>query len=384
LRHAAGQRTLIEEAHALAISAEALRIQEAKRIERESMQRQKQLQAELDDLEQWTSSQFELGERGVIDSPAYVTEKIAQWQASRELSHFTMLQFPDKTRGEIESGRALNKLLDRVGPAAAQNRTTRHASKASQGLPMHPTTASELVAKEMFDRLSLTHNVTGPKVVIRGDGELIDCQWPEVLREEPWEVYRTNVEKCRDKVMAELNAAQGLTPATSDELRSAVGTFNEEFKKARVEWLRAPHRDDSQKNRSFEYGRWWEGQKHLRDLVSATYCVVSARKIYDLPTRPAYEPGNVEEFLYYMQMNNLRFAAAKPVDRVTYRRVFDMIVRYYLDMSAVVKLEEELENKLTYEEYLTHEAREAAMTPWIYHWQYGPGVEIEVLRKLLE
>lgn len=336
---------------------EAARIEAAEKIREERERRIRELEDQLAEIQKWTTAQFELGERGVIDKPHLVTESLERWQAGRELEIYKSLQFPEKNRGPIESGEALNMLLDRVGPAAAQNLASRRLNPEF-GLPLHPTTAETILDEATFNRLMIADNIMGAKDARRGSSGLIDLDWPAVLREAEWAGRRGAVEEAAALATAELVAEEGLSPESSRKLRDAVGEFNQAFNEFRITMIRGPR----PRNFSFEYARVLEGTNHLRRLVSAAYYVSSARKIYDLPSRPKYVAGNVEEFLHYMTVNNLRFERpAEALDRKAYHQVFDMMVRYYLDQAAVTNMEKKLQQQLADERDLSREAMDVAL-----------------------
>src|SRR5690606_21413640 len=120
-------------------AAEQDRINAALEIKKQADERARQLEARLAEVKQWTTAQFELGERNVIDKPAAMSELMQRWQKQRENEIYKLLQFPETSRGAIESGRALNSLLDGVGPAAVHDLRTRELSPAG-ALPLHPAT----------------------------------------------------------------------------------------------------------------------------------------------------------------------------------------------------------------------------------------------------
>ena len=70
-------------------------------------------------------AQFELSERGIIDRPKTMTQMMQRWQTQHEREIYQLLQFPDKSGHLIESGEALNRMLNVIGAAAFQNAETR-------------------------------------------------------------------------------------------------------------------------------------------------------------------------------------------------------------------------------------------------------------------
>jgi hypothetical protein len=343
---------------ALGESAQKERIETARRIQEDADKRARELEKQLAEVKKWTTAQFELGERGVIDKPKAMSQLLVRWQKNHEQEIFRLLQYPDKNRGTIESGRALNSLLERVGPAAAQNLQTRRINPAN-ALPLHESTAHEQIGEEIFNHLTVQSKLLGAKDSRRGNDGPIDVDWPAVLREDRWTGYRGAIEKARTRVLSEMATTDGLSPAADEQLRKAVGSLNAAFVAYRREWGNQPHASGTV---GPEYHRIWLGTRHIQKLIASTYFIVDAQSFYQLPQREEYHGGTVEDFLSYMTHNNLEFGApAKDVDRDAYHQVFNLMVRYYLDQSAMTRLQQQLEEEIDEQKTISRDSIDVAL-----------------------
>jgi hypothetical protein len=186
--------------------------------------------------------------------------------------------------------------------------------------------------------------VLGAKDSRRGNGDPIDVDWPAALREERWDSHRLAVEEARNRVLEEMATTEGLTPEADRQLRHAVSSLNTAFVAYRSAWFEQP-RDPA--TRGPEYHRIWLGLRHIRKLIGSVYFVTDAKNNYELSRREEFRGGNVEEFLAYMTRNNLQFGTpTKDGDRDAYHQVFSLMARYYLDQSAMTKLQQRLEEEI--------------------------------------
>ena len=89
------------------------------------------------------SSQMDEGSvrigRARRNKPKAMSTVMQRWQTQHERDIYQLLQFPEKSGHLIESGEALNKLLDVVGAAAFQNSQTRKVSP-DHALPLYQAT----------------------------------------------------------------------------------------------------------------------------------------------------------------------------------------------------------------------------------------------------
>lgn len=330
----------------------------ALKIDERERERLKKLEGRLAEIKKWTTAQFELGERGEIDKPKVMGHYLRRWQEIHERELYTILQFPDRSKGAIESGRALNTLLSRVGPAANQNLQTRRLDP-ERGLPLHEATANEQVTEQMFHRLIVRDKLLGARDSRHGNADPIDIDWPALLRDKRWDTHRAAVEKARQRVLDEMARTEGITPAADEELRDAIAALNADFRAYRQEWVKQDHEPGT---KSLEYHRIWQSNKHIQKLIASAYFVVEAKTIADLPQRETFRGGNVEELLSYMTRNNLEFGPpSKDTDKNAYHQVFNLMTRYYLDQHAMTRLQQQLEEEIDESKSISRDAVNVAL-----------------------
>jgi hypothetical protein len=339
-------------------SADAAKAKLTADLVKQNNERIKELEGQLAKVKEWTKAQFELGERGVIDKPKAMSSLLKRWQENHEREIYQLLQFPDKSRGAIESGRALNQLLAQIGPAAYQHWQTRQLD-SSHALPLYEPTAARQVDERLLRQLVRKQKSSGATVIGRFNQDPIDVDWPPFLREERWAEHRNAIEAARKQVMVELSQGYGVSSKTDQKMRDAVGRLNSEFNAYKRDWV-ANFRDAG-KSRAEEYQRIWDARRHIQKLITSVYQVVSARQYEDVAPAEPFHGGNIEEFLAYLHRNNTEFAPAAGTDREAYHRLFDMMVRYYLDIKAMTSLEDRLESEVAGLKQTNQEAIDLAL-----------------------
>jgi hypothetical protein len=201
--------------------------------------------------------------------------------------------------------------------------------------------------------------VLGAKDSRRGNDGPIDVDWPAVLREDRWDSHRLAIENARSRVLSEMATTDGLSSAADAQLREAVGALNAAFVAFRRGWCGQPHATGTM---GPEYHRIWLGTRHIQKLIASTYFIIDARSFDHLPQRGEYHGGNVEDFLSYMTRNNLEFGVpSRDVDRHAYHQLFGLMVRYYLDQSAMAKLQQQLEKDIDEQKTISRESMDVAL-----------------------
>lgn len=337
-------------------SAEAARRRAAAQIVKDTNERIQELETRLTEARKWTKAQFELGERDVIDKPKIMTPILARWQKARELQIYQFLQHRDKSAGAIESGRALNVLLERVAAAAYEHSQTRKINP-EYAIQLYEPTAARQVNDGILSHLIYEERTLGAKRTGRFSQAPIDIVWPSVLREERWTEHRQKIEEARTLALAELESTSGLSTNAESRMRNAIADLNREFAEYRIEWVKSPA--EAGKSRALEYRRICDGRRHIERLIGSVYQVLESSG-QSVPVE-RFEGGNIEDLLAYMHTSNLRFAPATGTDRSAYHQVFEMMVRYYLDVKAAAQLEERLENEIGYLKERNQEATDAAL-----------------------
>ncbi|MBX7165879.1 MAG: hypothetical protein K1X74_05970 [Pirellulales bacterium] len=321
----------------------AKRIEAAERLRQDNEAKMAAIRARLDEVRQWTQVQFQLAERDEIDKPRAVARIVEQWQKHRENEIFQLLQFPEKNRGAIESGRALNALLAQIGPAAYQNELNRRANP-DYAVPLSAHTQTE-IPEDVVAKLSHQTKTLGPKAVGRFNEPPIDVDWPVELRDEPWQEHRAAIEAARAKLLVELGSGRGVSPELDAELRRSVAALNAAFSEYRRAWAKAPREPGI--DQGLKYRQICDGQRHIEKLICTVYQLISAGGSTEVLPAETFKSGNVEALLAYLQRNNLELATpAKATDRDAYYKVFNLMVWYYLDQSAATRAEQALETQL--------------------------------------
>ena len=301
-------------------------------------------EAKLAKLQEWTKAQFQLAERGVIDKPEVLKQIVQRWERNRDTKIYQLLEHPEQVASEIESGKALNTLLDRAAPAAYEHWLTRQVNP-KHALPLYEPTALSRIDEDVLRHLQIVTNTLGAAASGRFNMDPINIDWPGALREERWQSQCLAIEKLRAQVLNDIKAGQGVSPQLDQELREAVGQLNADFTKYRKKWTQELRKADKEPAQT--YRRICDVHQHIKQMVSAVSYVVEASTRADLGPAEPFPGGTIEELLSYMHRNNLRFAKATNVtDRGAYHVVFDRTVRYYLDLIAVNQAQELVEKEI--------------------------------------
>lgn len=356
--------------------AERERREFAKRVAETNKERIKDLEGRLEKIKVWSRAQFELAERDMIDKPRIMAPTLARWQKQRDTDKHRLLTFRAEIRGEIESGKALNKMLDWIGPMAHQSYQLGQLNAGDAPASLQPA-ATGIVDKPLCDHLVWQTTTLGSKASGRFNADPIDIDWPAVLMEKRWDSHRTQIENARKKVLDELKDGLIVSAAADERLRTSVESLNQEFAEYRRNYVR------NGGSAGLGYRRICNGSRHIRKLVAAVYQVVEARDYEDVVPTQGFTGGTIEQLLSFMHERRLEFAPPADKDRVAYGRVFDMMVQYYLDVKSMLYLEERLENEVTELKRVNREATQVALGNSLSAAD-GAAVTIEGLRALSE
>ena len=212
--------------------ADTTRAEVARQIDEREAKRKEKLEARREEVRQWTKTQFEIGEREVIDKPAMMAPRLQKWRdPCRDNEVFRLLNFREKSVGGIESGKALNTLLGRIGSAALENSEARKLNPL-YGVPLYGATAEMQVNNEMLRKLSWEQNLLGAKSSGAFNRDPGDVEWPQqILRDEQrWAESRHAIEEARAlRVLDELKAGRGVTTDLEKTLCNAIATLNSDY-----------------------------------------------------------------------------------------------------------------------------------------------------------
>ncbi len=305
----------------------------------------------------WTGVQFEVGERHIVDKPRAMTKLMASWQRQRDLELYQLVQFGERSGGNIESGRALNALLESLGAAALQNSEVRRL-KPEAALPLTAPAAIIEVNRALFDEIKWKDNTLGAAGVGQGNrGPLEGLDWPPILREERWKPYRDHIDDARSRATADIKSSGFITEKTDVDFRGAVNELNKDFAEFRSKWC---SNNQAAGNRSLEWQRLCGGRDHIRELVTAAYHAAELTPA-QVSYRETFNGGSIEDFIAFFRRNNLSVEPAAPAHRSAYHKLFNMMVRYYLDERLAVNLERELDKELGTLKENRQEAIDAAL-----------------------
>ena len=305
--------------------------------------RREELRKRLADLQVWTSAQFEIGEREVIDKPKILANRLKKAEEQRENEIYRLLNFSEKSAGGIETGKALNTLLEVIGPAARDNAEARKLNPL-YGVQLSAGTTGVLIDEKLWSGLGWQDNTLGAKATGKINQDPIDVEWPQILKDPRFAESRHAIEEARERLLTDLRAGKGVSSELEKAMRDAVANLNRDYAEYTKQWIKNP---PPRASRPAEYQRLCYGKRHIEKLITSTYQVVEARGIEEVAPAAQFAGGNIEDFVAYMQVNNLRFSPpSKTTDRRAYYTVFNQMLRYYLDLKAVTNAEREIDEEI--------------------------------------
>jgi len=300
--------------------------------------------------------QIDLADRHVIDKPKVMPKLMAEWETQNKVHLYRILEHADKSHGSIESGADLNFLIGKLGATALQNVEMRRI-KPDAALPLTAPSDMIKVDRDLADEIALQDDISGAKTVWQGNRGPLDLDWPAILRDDPWKSYRDRFGEARKKALDEITSSAVVSNDTDRELRQVVADLNTSFAEYRRDWVCHEHPDV---DRALEYHRICEGSCHIQKLVLGAYQFANLTPT-QVKYREKFEGGSIEEYIAYFRRNNLRVAAAAPRNLAAYHKIFNMMVRYYLDAQLAMNLEREIDDELATLKDNRQEAVDAAL-----------------------
>lgn len=179
-----------EAAHNRALEARHNVQLEAARLHRTRADAAAQERAEEEKRAQWLRTTLASKEWAVarLDSPGKqflssgegVTERMAGWKRARQVAEAQFVNHPDRSRGQVLSGRALNYFVEQCGPAALEHQLFREkllAEREAVSVRLRTLAGPERQAEgvDLLDsRLALIDDVSGTKLFTRAElGEVV-------------------------------------------------------------------------------------------------------------------------------------------------------------------------------------------------------------------
>lgn len=322
-----------------------------------------------------------------------------RWAVSREVARQEFLTFPEKSKGAVRSGRALNFFLDALGRSAVKheqlmtqlralgddpqvvlNAELSSAENALAAAIQNPAITKQerlkltglrdsaqarLVVWKLCEPLKITpamrrdlnlqSGITGPKLGVNLVQGALPLNWPPYLMSDQELTRLTKrITETRDQAIRELQEKNAISPKTQNLLLEYVDALDREFNRN--------HRPQLKKlpTGGAEFDRIFENIKFIRDLRGGVFRFLRARFPDDVAP-PKFESNSLSELLAFMVDKGYRFGEAAPESEVAHLQLFEMMSKYYADLYglhlAVSKNETEMESlradskKLAQEEF---------------------------------
>lgn len=318
------------------------REQAAKELER-NRERQKQLREQIERTKQWARYVLNVDRRSLIPQPERVSRLMQRWEKQRQLMMNRLLRLRHESRASISKGIAHNYLLEAVGEVAQDHVLYRRLKEGDGEKPPRSQNALEQkvlngigpevqIEKDLTRHIRYSRGLIGRKLTGRlGEGPL-DLHWPSVLRGDDFEYDRERVTKARNQAMRELGGGLPVSAETAEELRDAVLDL-----RGRIGRKKAWELQRIRKRGKRDLGdifRYYDAERFVKHLVWGVSRLIEARSLGDLEMEQ-YKGGTIEELIAFMYRNNLRFAEADANGEAAYRRLFDYMAEYYVDVNAL-------------------------------------------------
>lgn len=302
--------------------------------------RRETLEARVNYAKKVVLNSFHLSEQGLIPQPSKTVKTFQKQKQLRETTAHGLLEHRESFRGDIVSGKALNFFLKECGPAAFEHSFYRKNLQSSSTLPEEQQLFREItdnykLSKQTTRHIIWSQGLVGPKLSGRLNQLPLDTRWPNILRTKVFQPLTTKIEKLRDQAVDELQAGKPVAPKTADDLLDAVHDLAElvqEQKRAETQRIR-----DKTARSHNDWGRYNEAEKHVKQMVAGAYRFVEGYQLEDVVLEPIDLDDGITTgaLLAYMQEHNLTFAKADANGQAAYNLIFEMMVRYYVDLCSL-------------------------------------------------
>jgi len=334
----------------------------------------KDLEIEIAELKQsiqakqWAMARFGGGSESILpsgDSSSFVR----QWNQSRTVFGDRFIGFPELSRAEIKSGRALNFFLDVCADVAVehtlflsrlekQRDIDRAGGRNPQGFDQRRLDIirqlgdGELFTADDFKSVRVMRGLLGPKLPIRMNDEALPLEWPVAIRENPrYDGYTSELEALKKVCLEELRTAKpGARTGTGISISSQVRLMTA-MDRLQTLFLRDTERLYETVRNPDDFGPAITPEDRVKRVVALRYLqsiregvtrFVEARssKDVDLVQFPARKPNappneipstGIRETINFMSRQGLRFAEADANDEPMYERLYLAMRDYYLD-----------------------------------------------------
>ena len=314
---------------------------------------------------EWALRQLEPGQ-SLLPRSEGVSRRMSQWAESRKRWKRMFIDFPQKSRGAVSSGRALNYFLQVCGPTALEHKIfleqlqdkarrteleddqltlgkSIEAIRTRQAMIREVSGAKVFTAEQLHD-VQLKKGLVGQKLKIRLNHEALPLDWPYVIASNKTFVrYRKSLEASKKNSLDQLRKGDGINVSTQQRLMADTDAISQQFETERAKFYarlrRLVHQKSPDAARASRIAPEWIAAKlFLKDLRGSVARFISARKIQDVEARLDDNPDqtfSVADVLAFLSRHGLRFARADPREEETYQRLFEEMKRYYVDLTAM-------------------------------------------------
>jgi hypothetical protein len=310
----------------------------------------------------WAMERFE--PRRVVGSmPRNAPRLLQRWEKARMIARTQFLRFPEKSRGAIKNGRALNYFLDLLGPTAMQHSLAADYAKQNQ---LETTATSRLVAiairlkaapagdhrnaliserdrlriqlarlrlierlgaklaisEQQMRNLSITTSSYGAKLKIRLGRDTVDplpLEWPHVLRRPKYAAVCLEIETLKKSILNQLKQGQHINPESCAKLMKAVEDLQSRFR---------------ENFRNYSFRERNPARKFIMTLRHGAGEIIRANYTEDIKPK-AFQGRTIAELLAYMTRHDLRFAEANANEEKAHAYIFQLLVSYYSDLYSL-------------------------------------------------
>lgn len=323
--------------------------------------------------QRWALSLFEPRRRGLITAPERPSALLERWQRSRDLARQKYTTLPERSRGEVASGRALNFFLATCGAVALQHQLQREHMESQLALARAQSPpneeliarielrqhvldelllADEAVTSEDAGRIQVVFLSLGEKLPVPLNGRPLELQWPVAVRlNDEFDACVARITAVRDDMVGHLEQGE---PVPTDLVRNLMQGVDElsrlvdkhcaaHFKGVRKS-LQSGGRINPQDGLNLQRARLF-----AQRVRADAYRLLEARSLDDVRP-PEFHGGSIADLMAHCARHGLEFAPAGNLDLPTYDRLYKLMVDYYFNLRV---LEESLAtNELDVDRYL--------------------------------
>lgn len=325
--------------------------------ELEQLRRKREgLEARIDFARRSVLQSFDVYDRGLIPTPTPIPTSSRRSRRPRETTFerskrlreqmlHRLLVFRGESGGLIANGDALNFFVELCGPSAFAHtfyRTTKAKGKTQDDPDeafLSRITDQVLLSPDLLRHIRYQRGLSGPKLSGRLNQDPLDVTWPAILKRS-LSRKTDDIERRREQILKELRQNRAVPPEAADGLLDSVRDLLTAMHDAEESLMQEIRRNGRNTPAQADWLRYHAAEAHVRVLLAGAYRLIEARGIADVSLPPLDDKNGVtvEKLLTYMHENNLRFSPADLNGQTAYNSIFELMSRYYIDLSAL-KLE---------------------------------------------